>query len=39
MEDYREPIYKIEPWNITEEEFLLKIIIEMKQHFHWLMDI
>ena len=24
MEDYREPIYKIEPWNITEEEFLLK---------------
>ncbi|MDU6894308.1 MAG: glycosyl hydrolase family 65 protein [Clostridium perfringens] len=23
MEDYREPIYKIEPWNITEE-FLLK---------------
>ncbi|MCX0380654.1 glycoside hydrolase family 65 protein [Clostridium perfringens] len=24
MEDYREPIYKIESWNITEEEFLLK---------------
>lgn len=24
MEGYREPIYKIEPWNITEEEFLLK---------------
>ncbi|WP_195238252.1 glycoside hydrolase family 65 protein [Clostridium perfringens] len=24
MEDYREPIYKIETWNITEEEFLLK---------------
>lgn len=35
----KKPIYPVEAWDITELEFKKNIIIEMKQHFLYLMDI